>query len=50
VSFEDDAGRLEALHHLGIRVLQPTYNRRNLLRVFGETWERGATSAAPART
>jgi len=31
VSFEDDAGRLEALHHLGIRVLQPTYNRRNLL-------------------
>lgn len=31
VSFEDDAGRLEALHHIGIRVLQPTYNRRNLL-------------------
>jgi membrane dipeptidase len=31
VSFEDDAGRLEALHHLGIRVVQPTYNRRNLL-------------------
>jgi membrane dipeptidase len=31
VSFEDDTGRLEALHHLGIRVLQPTYNRRNLL-------------------
>jgi membrane dipeptidase len=31
VSFEDDAGRLEALHHLGVRVAQPTYNRRNLL-------------------
>jgi membrane dipeptidase len=31
VSLEDDTGRLEALHHLGIRVLQPTYNRRNLL-------------------
>ncbi len=31
VSFQDDIGRLEALHHLGIRVVQPTYNRRNLL-------------------
>ena len=31
VSFQDDIARLEALHHLGIRVIQPTYNRRNLL-------------------
>jgi len=31
VSFEDDADRLETLHQLGIRVIQPTYNRRNLL-------------------
>ena len=31
VSFEDDPGRLDALHQLGIRVIQPTYNRRNLL-------------------
>jgi len=31
VSFEDDLDRLEALHQLGIRVIQPTYNRRNLL-------------------
>lgn len=31
VSFEDDLGRLEALAHVGIRVVQPTYNRRNLL-------------------
>lgn len=31
VAFQDDIGRLEALHHLGIRVIQPTYNRRNLL-------------------
>lgn len=31
ISFQDDIGRLEALHHLGIRVIQPTYNRRNLL-------------------
>ncbi len=31
VAFEDDPGRLEALHQLGIRVIQPTYNRRNLL-------------------
>ncbi len=31
VAFEDDMGRLEALQHIGIRVIQPTYNRRNLL-------------------
>lgn len=31
VAFQDDIGRLEALHHLGIRIIQPTYNRRNLL-------------------
>jgi len=31
VSFEEDLDRLEALHQLGIRVIQPTYNRRNLL-------------------
>lgn len=31
VAFQDDIERLEALHHLGIRVIQPTYNRRNLL-------------------
>jgi membrane dipeptidase len=31
VSFEDDLGRLAALQHAGIRVIQPTYNRRNLL-------------------
>lgn len=31
VAFEDDLDRLEALHQLGIRVIQPTYNRRNLL-------------------
>lgn len=31
VAFEDDLGRLDSLHQLGIRVLQPTYNRRNLL-------------------
>ncbi len=31
VSFEDDPDRLDALHQLGIRVIQPTYNRRNLL-------------------
>jgi membrane dipeptidase len=31
VAFEDDLDRLEALAHLGIRVVQPTYNRRNLL-------------------
>lgn len=31
VSFEDDLDRLTALRQLGIRVIQPTYNRRNLL-------------------
>lgn len=31
VSFEDDPDRLRALWQLGIRVIQPTYNRRNLL-------------------
>lgn len=31
VAFETDLDRLEALHRLGIRVVQPTYNRRNLL-------------------
>ncbi len=31
VSFEDDLDRLTALHQIGIRVIQPTYNRRNLL-------------------
>ena len=31
VSFEDKLDRLDALHQLGIRVIQPTYNRRNLL-------------------
>jgi membrane dipeptidase len=31
VSFEDDPDRLNALHQLGVRVIQPTYNRRNLL-------------------
>lgn len=31
VSFEDDLDRLESLHHLGVRIIQPTYNRRNLL-------------------
>jgi membrane dipeptidase len=31
VSFEDDLDRLAALSHIGIRVIQPTYNRRNLL-------------------
>jgi membrane dipeptidase len=31
VTFETDLDRLEALHRLGIRVVQPTYNRRNLL-------------------
>lgn len=31
VAFEDDPERLEALAWLGIRVIQPTYNRRNLL-------------------
>jgi membrane dipeptidase len=31
VAFEDDLERLESLAWLGIRVIQPTYNRRNLL-------------------
>jgi membrane dipeptidase len=31
VSFEDDLDRLDAMQQLGIRVIQPTYNRRNLL-------------------
>jgi len=31
VSFEDDLDRLTALRQVGIRVIQPTYNRRNLL-------------------
>lgn len=31
VAFEDDTDRIEALHRVGIRVIQPTYNRRNLL-------------------
>lgn len=31
VAFEDDLDRLSALHQLGIRVIQPTYNRRNLI-------------------
>jgi membrane dipeptidase len=31
VSFETDLERLRVLHQFGIRVVQPTYNRRNLL-------------------
>jgi membrane dipeptidase len=31
VAFETDLSRLESLHALGLRVVQPTYNRRNLL-------------------
>src|SRR6185436_9174861 len=31
VAFESDLGSLEHLHRLGLRVVQPTYNRRNLL-------------------
>ena len=31
VAFETDLSRLEDLHALGLRVVQPTYNRRNLL-------------------
>lgn len=31
VAFEDDLDRLTALHRAGVRVIQPTYNRRNLL-------------------
>jgi membrane dipeptidase len=31
VTFETDLSRLEEFHRLGIRIVQPTYNRRNLL-------------------
>jgi membrane dipeptidase len=31
VAFETDLARLEDLHRFGLRVVQPTYNRRNLL-------------------
>lgn len=31
VLFEDQLDRLESLHQFGIRIIQPTYNRRNLL-------------------
>ena len=31
VAFETDLTRLKDLHRLGIRIIQPTYNRRNLL-------------------
>jgi membrane dipeptidase len=31
VAFETDLSRLAELHRLGIRIVQPTYNRRNLL-------------------
>ena len=31
VAFETDLDRLDELHRLGLRVVQPTYNRRNLL-------------------
>ena len=31
VAFETDLARLNDLHSLGLRVVQPTYNRRNLL-------------------
>ncbi|MDP9199791.1 MAG: dipeptidase [Pseudomonadota bacterium] len=31
VAFETDLSRLEEFHRLGIRIVQPTYNRRNLL-------------------
>jgi membrane dipeptidase len=31
VAFETDLTRLDEFHRLGIRVIQPTYNRRNLL-------------------
>lgn len=31
VAFETDLSRLEVFHRLGVRVIQPTYNRRNLL-------------------
>ena len=31
VTFETDLKRLDELHRLGLRIVQPTYNRRNLL-------------------
>jgi membrane dipeptidase len=31
ISFQTDLARLEVFHRLGVRVIQPTYNRRNLL-------------------
>ncbi len=31
VPFQEDLSRLETFHRLGVRVIQPTYNRRNLL-------------------
>ena len=31
VAFETDLDRLDALYRLGLRIVQPTYNRRNLL-------------------
>ena len=31
VSFAADLSRLKVLHQLGIRIIQPTYNRRNLI-------------------
>ena len=31
VAFHDDLSRLETLHRFGIRIIQPTYNLRNLL-------------------
>lgn len=31
VAFETDPSRLDVFHQLGVRVIQPTYNRRNLL-------------------
>lgn len=31
VPFEDDLGRLEALHAAGVRIIQPTYNVQNAL-------------------
>jgi len=31
VAFQDDLSRLEILHRFGVRIIQPTYNLRNLL-------------------
>ncbi len=31
VAFEEDFSRLETLHALGVRIIQPTYNLRNLI-------------------